>query len=194
MLVVDVMTAPARTTTPGASVAHAMRVLRELRLAALPVLDARRRLVGIVSASDLLPGPDPAARATVGAVMTRRVHTAAPADDVADVARTMVLRGLRSMPVTWGGRVVGAVTRDAVLERVARPDDVLSREVARALHLQGLDGWRTAVEDGGAHAWGGPAGERGLVEAAVRGVAGVRSVQVRHETLPWDDGALRTGW
>jgi CBS domain-containing protein len=197
MLVVDVMTAPARTARPGTSVPQAMRVLRELRIAALPVVDASRRLVGIVTAADLLRAPavrDPGtAPATVGAVMTRAVRTAAPGDDVAGVAQTMLLRDVASMPVTWGGRVVGMVARGDVVERVVRPDAVLSREVAAALRAGGLAAWSTAVEDGRALVWGGPDGERARVEAAAVPVPGVRHVRVRQQTRPWDGAARRAG-
>ncbi len=51
---VDVMTAPAVTTTPDTSVAGAARAMEAARVKRLPVIDAHRHLVGIVSRRDLV--------------------------------------------------------------------------------------------------------------------------------------------
>ncbi|MFP3712625.1 HPP family protein [Puerhibacterium sp. TATVAM-FAB25] len=203
MLVADIMTTPARTVTPEMTVKEALRLLHELRVTALPVLDERERLVGIVSEADLLRDgvphdsravlrrvrdPEPEPPGTVGAVMTRAVRTAAPGDDVADIAQTMVTTDIKSMPVLWGARVVGVVSRSDVVARLARPDADLRKDVATALRAQELNAWHFVIDDGRARVWGGPHGECRLVEATVRAVPGVRHVEVRHETRPWDDG------
>ncbi|MFP3712161.1 HPP family protein [Puerhibacterium sp. TATVAM-FAB25] len=203
MLVADIMTTPARTVTPEMTVKGALRLLHELRVTALPVLDEREQLVGIVSEADLLRdgvphdsrsvlrrvrAPEPQPPRTVGAVMTRTVRTAAPSDDVADVARRMITTDIKSMPVTWGARVVGVVSRSDVVARLARPDAELRRDVVAALQAQALDTWHFVLDDGRARVWGGPHDECRLVEATVRAVPGVRHVEVRHETRSWDAG------
>ena len=50
----DLMTAPAVTVSPDATVEHAARLLYVHRVKRLPVIDADRRLVGIVSRADVL--------------------------------------------------------------------------------------------------------------------------------------------
>lgn len=50
----QLMTTPVLTTTPGASIIEASKVLRDKRVKRLPVVDADGALVGIVSRVDLL--------------------------------------------------------------------------------------------------------------------------------------------
>lgn len=205
MLVSEIMTTPARVLTRDATVQQAMRRFHQDHVTAMPVVDGRGHLVGILSEADLLRGgavPDAAqlrdrpgravsaAPAAVGAVMTRRVQTAAPSDDVADVARTMAELGIRSMPVLWRSRVVGVVSRSDVVGRMARDDRALEADVRAALRRLTLDGWRCAVEDGRARLWGGDAPGRPVVEAAARAVPGIRQVVVAPaaESAPADAG------
>ncbi len=50
----DLMTSPAITIAAGATISEAARVMHQHRVKRLPVVDGRRRLVGIVSRADLL--------------------------------------------------------------------------------------------------------------------------------------------
>lgn len=52
-LVSDVMTGPARWCTSGQSVQEAMAQMSDVQIRRLPVIDAERRVVGIVSLGDL---------------------------------------------------------------------------------------------------------------------------------------------
>jgi CBS-domain-containing membrane protein len=88
MKVAEIMSRAVVTVPPDAGIKHAARVLVERELSALPVVDEKGRLVGIVSEADLLPienRPDPRSQATpllptagsapktVAEVMTREV-------------------------------------------------------------------------------------------------------------------------
>ncbi|MBO2446017.1 CBS domain-containing protein [Actinomadura barringtoniae] len=50
----DLMTAPAVTVAPDATVEEAARIMRRKHISRLPVVDAKGRLVGIVSRTDVL--------------------------------------------------------------------------------------------------------------------------------------------
>ncbi|MFP3712601.1 universal stress protein [Puerhibacterium sp. TATVAM-FAB25] len=125
MLVSEVMTTPARVITRDVTVEQALRRFRRQQVTAMPVVDGLGHLVGIVSEADLLRAgvaPEPPAeadhvaapQAVVGGVMTRRVKTVSPHDDVAEVAHAMGELGIRSMPVLSRSRVVGMVARSDV--------------------------------------------------------------------------------
>jgi CBS domain-containing protein len=103
------------------------------------VLDAERRLLGIVSERDLARAIDdfgtglPEMR--VSDLMTRSVVTCAPEDSVAIVANVMTQRRIRHLPVVVNGIVVGLISIGDVLkhrlDEVQLEADVL-RDVARA--------------------------------------------------------------
>jgi signal-transduction protein with cAMP-binding, CBS, and nucleotidyltransferase domain len=117
-------------------------------------------LVGIVSETDLITLeslPDPRAHALrgpapvagvphlVGEVMTREVLALPPDADAAEAARLMLDRGVKSVPVVLGRRVVGIVTRRDLLGVLARSDQAIRAEVARLLDEE-LGGGQRRVE------------------------------------------------
>jgi CBS-domain-containing membrane protein len=121
-----------RTSDPAKAAAG---LLAEHRITAMPVLDGTGRLVGMVSEADLLahrvahdprshlrrdgqPQADPAH--TVGEVMSRPVVSLEPDTDLATIAEVMLDRGLRSIPIVDGGRVVGIVSRRDLLRTLVR--------------------------------------------------------------------------
>ncbi|MDG4797571.1 CBS domain-containing protein [Micromonospora sp. WMMD1082] len=95
----DLMTAPAIVVEPTASVVAAARRLEAEQIKRMPVVDAERRLVGVVSRRDLL-----------------RIHTRADAEIRADIVEN-VLRGLWVDPsAVEVGVVDGVVTLSGTVE------------------------------------------------------------------------------
>lgn len=92
-----VMTAPAVTIGPEASVTEAARTMDERGVKRLPVVDARGRLVGIVSRRDLLRDylrPDAELRTEITDAVLRRVLLIEPGAVDVEVDRGLVtLRG-----------------------------------------------------------------------------------------------------
>ena len=126
--VADLMTGPLVTLGHDASVARAWGIMQTHRVRHLPVLDADRRLIGMLTDHDvrlvilarcLEEEPGALARALarlrVDEVMTWAVITVAPDADVRDAARLMHERGLGALPVADGGRVVGMLTATDVI-------------------------------------------------------------------------------
>jgi CBS domain-containing protein len=109
------------------------------------VLDGSSRLVGIVTEADLvskaayrkdrgrmlallvdsLAAPrwlDKAFGQVAADVMTKDVAVCHPDDDVRTVARRLLERGVKRMPVVDGDRVVGIVSRQDILRELARDE------------------------------------------------------------------------
>jgi CBS domain-containing protein len=196
MRVRDIMTRPVFTVRPTDPVEGAAALLADREITAAPVIDERNRLVGMVSEGDLLRNrvpDDPTAhlRVTpefagrrphiVAEVMTRDVVTAWPTEDVADVARTMLSRDVRSLPVLDGGHVIGIISRRDLLRSVLRTDDVLAHEVQQRLDAYaGEPGRWTATVTDGVVRIDGPVDddeEQRVVEILARTVPGVTTVR-----------------
>jgi CBS domain-containing protein len=139
MRIRDIMSRPVFTVWPTDPVEGAAALLADREIAAVPVVDERNRLVGMVSEVDLLRARIPARRAAstmsrarrrphiVAEVMSRAVIIAQPQQDVVDVARTMLERDVRSVPVLDEGRLVGIVSRRDVLRAVLSEGGLAAR-------------------------------------------------------------------
>lgn len=107
-------------------VAHAWRALLEHGIRQAPVLDAGRRLVGIVSDRDLLTTfnvehghlRDVLAR-SVSDVMSTPVVSADPATDIRRIADVMLMHGVDGVPiVNDSATLLGFISRSDVLRAV----------------------------------------------------------------------------
>jgi len=145
----DVMTTTVVVVAQDTPFKEIARRLAEHRVAALPVVDARDRAVGIVSEADLLVKEELAdpprrrfrrerrgtdrrkAEGTLAReVMSSPAVTIGPEAPLADAARLMHRRGFRSLPVVdEDGRVIGIVARRDLLQAFLRPDADIRREV-----------------------------------------------------------------
>ena len=121
-------------------------------LSALPVVDGRGRVLGVVSEADLLgdrrrPLADGEAAATAGAVMTSPAVTVDPQATVAEAARRMQAAGVKWLPVVAGsGRLVGIVSRADLLWPLTRPDEEIRWAIEDLLGSELLvdpGGWRS---------------------------------------------------
>ncbi|MBB1511738.1 CBS domain-containing protein [Tessaracoccus sp. MC1627] len=110
----DIMTTPAETLAPTATLTEAAQQLRDLNVGSLPILDGDH-LVGVVTDRDIVvrgiaEGLDPSS-ATVSEVATGAVVTVDVADDAEKVARIMGERQVRRVPVLDGGKLVGVIAQ-----------------------------------------------------------------------------------
>jgi len=148
----DVMSTHPAWVSETASFKEIAAKLREFRVSAFPVLDADRRVIGVVSEADLLvkeavpDGPNViwgllagvvhhAARAKAGAVtaadlMTSPAVTIGPDETVEHAARLMHDRKVKRLPVVdAGGQLAGIVSRSDVLAVFDRPDAEIRQEI-----------------------------------------------------------------
>lgn len=164
----DVMTTWVATIGAGATLQEAARRMLERRISALPVIDGKDRVVGIVSEGDLvrraelgtsaarswwlrllaLPAENAAADylkthgTSVGDVMTRPVVSVRRATPLREVARLLEKHRIKRVPVLEAGRLVGIVSRADLVRRLAtapaRPEARASSD--RAMRRQVLKG------------------------------------------------------
>lgn len=120
MKVQDVMTSPAYSCSPEASLAAAARTMCDYGCGALPVLDNAGRPAGILTDRDICRAVAIknrfAAAMRVREVMTFHPSTCTPATPLEDALELMASKKVRRLPVVDGqGRLVGIVSlSDAV--------------------------------------------------------------------------------
>ena len=126
----DVMSSPVTTISAGASVRDAARLLVNTQVSALPVVDQRNAMAGIVSEVDLIrrvvgesndptqlhahlgdPDSQEVLSLTVADIMTRDVVTATEETSLEDVATLMLEHQIKRIPIVRGTNVVGIVSR-----------------------------------------------------------------------------------
>lgn len=223
MQAADVMTTHVVTVGPDTEVRHIASTLLEHRISAVPVVDGERRLLGIVSEGDLVMraenetgtrtswwlelfgGFESRAHHFVrthgrGArdVMTRNIVSVAEDTELSEIAKLLLARNIKRVPVLREGRVVGIVSRANLLHglasRPALPDLATDSTDVRESIYQRLSeaGLRTGilnivVTEGTAHLWGTTRsiGEREAIRVAAEVAPGVQRVEdhlivVRH--------------
>lgn len=141
MLVQDVMTRDVITTSPQSPIRDVAELMRQHSVSALPVVNAKGELVGIVTEIDLLtrhapPRPPQYIPLLWGLIpmrlddyssykeqvrhilavnaeqlMSREPATVRPTDTIEHAAELMIRPGHRSLPVLDKGKLVGIVTR-----------------------------------------------------------------------------------
>jgi CBS-domain-containing membrane protein len=192
MLVQEVMSAPAVTVGPSTSVKEALRLLDERSVTAMPVVDSRGRIVGVVSEADLIREAvriDVRTRETpheetfdhprrVEDVMSLFLLTVDAEADLTEAVDLMTTSAAKSLPVVDGGRVVGVVSRSDVIHVLARSDQQIRAEVDDLLRTAGTD-WEVEVLDGVVDV-SGPIddAQRRVAEAVAGSVTGVIAVRV----------------
>jgi len=144
MIVRDFMTPRVIAIGPDASLADAAKLMLENKVSGLPVIDATRQVVGIVSEHDLLrrqeddkgkPGShwlqlmieraglvEESARfhdRRVKDVMTPSPITVAPTSSLGEACRIIEGRGIKRLPVVENGELVGIIARADLVRGLA---------------------------------------------------------------------------
>ncbi len=143
MLAKDLMSSPVVTVDPGHTVGSAARMMLEHNVSALPVVDDRGRLVGILTHSDFGMHPRYLPHSAMGSmtspqhieevsrrmrnklvrdVMETHLFTTGVDDSVAHMTELMLRHSIRRLPVLDGGTLVGIVTRHDFLKLIAQDE------------------------------------------------------------------------
>ncbi len=147
-LVKDVMTRNVVSLRKHAQYKEIVRVMRNRKISAFPVLDENDKVVGIVSEDDLLvkegyaghfAGPTfpvrhaekvKAMALTAAELMSRPAITIGPDATVADAARVMHSKHVKRLPVMDSARrLLGIVSRVDLLGVYDRPDEDIRKEI-----------------------------------------------------------------
>jgi CBS domain-containing protein len=145
------MTQRVITVGPGTGYKEIVDRLARAGVSALPVLDERGRVVGVVSEADLLhkvemsgdeghrhllerrrrrAARQKAAGDTAGEVMSRPAVTIAPGASLAEAARLMEAERIKRLPVVDPhGALVGIVSRRDLLSVYTRTDDEIRTDI-----------------------------------------------------------------
>jgi len=197
----EIMSRPVFTVSAGTGIKAAATLLAERGVSALPVVNAKGELVGIVSEADLISietRPDPRTQATplaptagtspktVAEVMTREVLTVSSGSEVSQAARIMLDAGVKRVPVLEGRRVVGILSRRDLVKVIARGDGDIEGEIERRFHELGLnvlgrDDVRVAAGIVTLRVDGSGASDRRLAESVALTVPGVLEVRFATE-------------
>lgn len=158
MRIREIMSLQVETAGPETPFKELIERLVRSEVSGLPVVDASGKLLGIVTEADViskeaygtrrhralsllgdtLAGRDQrwvnkAAGSIAADVMTKDVVVCSPEEDVRVVAKRMLERGVKRVPVVDGGVVVGMVSRHDILGTFDRPDALITRDVEKAL-------------------------------------------------------------
>lgn len=162
MLVREVMSTTVVTVRPDTSIKEAARRLSEHRITAMPVVDGRGHLVGVVSEADVIRDTlprDPRAHdlpvaltsepyaVRVSDVMSHFPLTVRVDTDLAEAAELMTGTEVKSLPVVEDGAVVGVVSRADIVGMLARRDELIEAEIDERLRESGVE-CLVGVEDG----------------------------------------------
>lgn len=177
MKVRDVMTRDPVTVRAHTPFKEVVDLLVEHRVGGLPVVDDQGALLGIVTETDLITkeayadkrhGPMAVVAAVLAGrdhawlkkssalearkIMTKKVVTAEPAEDVHVAARRLLEHRVGRLPVVDGGRLVGIVSRSDLLRPFHRSDEEIASDVAAVLKdpfvLEHSHGVRFSVSQG----------------------------------------------
>jgi CBS domain-containing protein len=206
----DVMTTDVVCAHPKTSYKELVELLATRRVSAVPVVDDRRHVLGIVSEADLLLKREQPtqpliqllsaprrrqerakAEATVAAeLMSRPAVTIDPQATLAAAARRLHAAGVKRLPVIdAGGRLVGIVSRVDLLKGFLRPDKELHQEIVEDVIFgdlfMGPDRFDVHVKDG-VVVLQGSCERRSLIPVVVRAVAAVDGVVQVENRLGYD--------
>ena len=127
----DVMTKEPLAVAPDATIAEAEALFERHGFNLLPVVEDRRRLVGVLSALDLLkafrfddesefPPYEEIMQRPIRGVMSEKLATVNPRTLLTQALEKMVRTRSKSLPVALGGELVGILTREDVLNALRR--------------------------------------------------------------------------
>jgi len=117
----DVMTPAVKTVERYASVLEATKIMEDMLLGALVVVE-RSRAVGIITERDVIhrvvnAGLDPK-RTAVSEVMSSPLVTITPEASIEKAAQLMVEKRIKKLPVLKDGRLVGIITATDIVREV----------------------------------------------------------------------------
>lgn len=122
MLVKDIMSENVYHIHVPGNRANAMELMREKNVSGLPVVkNGTKKLVGILTRSDLVKNPD---EEQIALIMTRDIKTVSQDDDIKDVVELMLEHEIRRVPVTENSELVGLVTASDIINKALWKMDV----------------------------------------------------------------------
>jgi CBS domain-containing protein len=127
--VIDLMQKDVRSIDEDAMVSEAIVLLADGHVSGLPVLNAHRQLVGLVSTTDILTAEAESEGGTalnrvatdtrVGDIMTSQPKTIAPDAPIKLAAQEMLYLDVRRLLVVEDGQLLGVISQSDIVRAVA---------------------------------------------------------------------------
>lgn len=115
MLIKEVMSESIHYIQVPGNRQSALELMREKNVSGLPVVkNGTKKLIGIVTRSDLVNNPD---EEQLALIMTRNLLTTTPDDDIKHAAEIMIDNNIRRVPVVQNDELVGIVTAFDLIEQ-----------------------------------------------------------------------------
>jgi CBS domain-containing protein len=191
----DIMTTPVITVARDTPLKEVANTLIRREINAVPVVNEANELIGIVSEADLVAletTPDPRSQVlplrhrskpfphTAAEIMTTKVVALPEEADTSQIARLMLEKRIRQIPIVSGTQVTGIVARRDLLKVLARSDTEIRCELEELLDDEILMLGRFGVDvSGGVVTLRGSTDRSGrrLAELLTRSVPGVLDVE-----------------
>ena len=125
MRVADMMQRKLVIIRDDSTVFEAIQLLADGHISGLPVVDGTGRLVGVLSATDVLEteageeGPRTLEQTLVSEIMTRRTITATPDTALREAAQQMLYAEVKRLFVEDQGKLVGVISQTDIVRAVA---------------------------------------------------------------------------
>jgi len=118
MHVRDVMKKDIIVVKAHESVQHISKMLTEKNISNIPVIDAKGKLVGVVSEQDIIKamGSDKFMKLSAKDIMTKNVLSVKENDPLEYVSKIFMEKPYRRLPVTRNKKVVGVITREEIIQ------------------------------------------------------------------------------
>ena len=96
---------------------HISKVLTEKKISNMPVIDTKGKLIGVVSEQDIIRAMESEnfMKLTAKDIMTKAVCSVKENDSLEYVSKIFIEHPFRRLPVTRNKKVVGAVTREDII-------------------------------------------------------------------------------
>ncbi|MCS7118973.1 MAG: CBS domain-containing protein [Archaeoglobaceae archaeon] len=132
IMVADYMTKNVYTLGPENTVADAIELIKKTGHDSFPVVDSEMRVVGYVSAVDIV-GVNP--KTKIKDVMSKQLYVAREFMDLRDVARVMFRTGHSKLPVVdESNRLVGIISNaDVIRSQIERVDSTKVEKLKRTI-------------------------------------------------------------
>ncbi|MFN3384899.1 MAG: CBS domain-containing ParB/RepB/Spo0J family partition protein [Archaeoglobaceae archaeon] len=143
--VVDYMTKNVYTLSPEATVADAIDLIKKTGHDSFPVVDSENRLVGYVSAVDIIAVKP---ETKIKDVMSKQLYVAREFMDLRDVARVMFRTGHSKLPVVDdANKLVGIISNaDVIRSQIERVDPSKVEKLKKT--VEKVHGVKVSVERG----------------------------------------------
>ncbi len=114
----DIMVKNVITIGPDATLAEAIKILLVKKISGMPVVNSRKKMVGLVSEKDILNFvfSGNLHNTSVAEAMTKEVISFSPDADIDRIALAIGERKFRRVPIVQGGKVVGIVSRRDIIK------------------------------------------------------------------------------